>query len=104
MTSQQIIDFADNLERESYKRKRSTKSPRLQRDLYVPLERMKDLLTFKEILEKKMAKGSIEFLNRKAITQEVKAIKMPGTKEWLALPEWIEEYNNSWVISNVKDL
>lgn len=96
-----ILHFAKQLESSKPGRRLKFKVlPPTAKELYVPASRFPDLLTIGEAMQKKLLKGSKVFLNRKAGARELKAIKIPGSKEWHVLPEWLEEFNNRGSILN----
>jgi len=96
-----ILQYADMLERKHMKRKvKVVIVAPTKADMHVTLSRMKDLMTVKEAVSIGLLLGNLASLNRRAAAMELKAIKIPGSREWHVLPEWIEEYNNRWAILN----
>ena len=96
MQKEEILAIAQSMNAKPSRRKTVVKSFSRQ-DLFVPIDRMKDLILIKDAIKMGLLKGNLVVLNRKAAAGELKAIKIPGYRGWHMLIEWIEEYNNSWV-------
>lgn len=97
-SKQQVLAFAESLERREIKKHRTALKTQIRKqDLFVPVDRMGELISLKQALELGLVRGNLAVLNRKANNSEMKAMKLPGQRGWFVLREWLEEFNNSWV-------
>lgn len=95
-TKDAIVSFAKSLSSRPVKRRKTSQEPIKRQDLFVPMDRMKDLMGFRKAIEDGLLHCSLQVLNRMAHDRKIKAVKVPGIKEWQVLPEWIEDFNNRW--------